>query len=103
MIDVLNAGNARSFISEARFPRHILSGTFDGRSYVSTLAKDLGMAVELARTIGAPAVYGGTTYALLAEAVAEGHGGDDFTRLYEMMDGLLGQYATQHQASATKP
>jgi 3-hydroxyisobutyrate dehydrogenase len=103
VIEVLNAGNARSFISEVRFPRHVLSGTFDGRSYVSTLTKDLGMAVELARSIGAPAVYGGITYALLAEAVAEGHGGDDFTRLYKMMDGLLGQYATQHQSSGRNP
>ena len=31
-IAVINAGNARSFVSEQRFPNHIISRTFDGRS-----------------------------------------------------------------------
>ena len=43
-IKVFNAGNARSYISEQRFPNHILSGKFDGRSTVSNLSKDLAMA-----------------------------------------------------------
>jgi len=97
-VEVLNSGNAPSYISDVRFPRHILSGTFDGRSYVSTLAKDLGMAVELARIIGVPAPYGKTTSALLDEAVAQGHGRDDFTSLYKMMDELLGHYAARYAA-----
>jgi len=97
-IEVLNSGNARSYISEARFPRHILSGTFDGRSYVSTLAKDLGMAVELARNMNVPAPYGNTTSALLDEAVARGQGRDDFTLLYKTMDELLGRYVARHPA-----
>ncbi len=95
VIEVLNSGNARSFISEVRFPRHILSGTFDGRSYVSTLAKDLGMAVKFAASLGAPLCYGSTTSELLDEAVAQGRGGDDFTLLYKAMDGLLSQHAEQ--------
>ncbi len=44
MIAVFNAANARSFISEVRFPRHILSGTWDGRSRVYNLHKDVAMA-----------------------------------------------------------
>src|SRR3712207_1721692 len=52
MINVFNAGNARSFISEVRFPKHIIPGTFDGRSTVSNLAKDLGMADDLAAQLG---------------------------------------------------
>jgi 3-hydroxyisobutyrate dehydrogenase len=93
VIEVLNSGNARSFISEVRFPRHILSGTYDG-SYVSTLTKDLGMAVKLAEQLGAPLAYGNTTFALLEEAVAKGHSRDDFTMLYKMMDELLVGYLT---------
>jgi 3-hydroxyisobutyrate dehydrogenase len=68
-VAVLNAGNARSFISEARFPNHILSGTYDGRSPVSNLAKDLAMAVDLEREIGMPAAYGPLTARLLARAL----------------------------------
>ncbi len=88
-IEVFNAGNARSFVTEVRFPKHILSGAFDGRSTVSNLAKDLGMAARFARETGAPARYGPLTSALLDSAVAEGMGGEDFTLLYRRIDALL--------------
>ena len=88
-IEVFNAGNARSFITEVRFPKHILSGTFDGRSTVSNLAKDLGMAARFAREMDAPALYGPLTAGLLQRAVADGMGGDDFTLLYRRIEELL--------------
>ena len=34
-IAVINSGNARSFVSETRFPDHIISRTFDGRSPIT--------------------------------------------------------------------
>ena len=40
VIEVFNSGNARSYISESRFPNHILSKKWDGRSRVSNLYKD---------------------------------------------------------------
>jgi 3-hydroxyisobutyrate dehydrogenase len=42
MIEVFNNSNARSYASQARFPRHILSGKWDARSRVYNLNKDLG-------------------------------------------------------------
>ncbi|MSQ20799.1 MAG: NAD(P)-dependent oxidoreductase [Betaproteobacteria bacterium] len=89
MIDVINAGNARSYISEARFPNHILSGKFDGRSRVANLAKDLGMAADLAADLGRPGVFGPLTASLLDRAMNEGMGERDFTTLYLEMDRLL--------------
>ena len=53
MIDVFNVSNAQSFASRERFPRHILSGAWDGRSRVYNLHKDLSMAVALAGELGA--------------------------------------------------
>lgn len=82
-VEVLNAGNARSFITERRFPDHILSGRFDGRSHVGNLAKDLGMAADLFRQMDTPGPYADLTAALLASALAQGLGTQDFTRLYE--------------------
>ena len=79
-IEVFNAGNARSFITEVRFPKHILSDTFDGRSTVSNLAKDLGMAARFARGDGrAGALRPAHRRAAADSAVAEGMGGEDFT------------------------
>ena len=48
MIEVINAGNARNYASERRFPDHILSGTWDARSRIYNLNKDVGMAVDMA-------------------------------------------------------
>ena len=45
-IAVINSGNARSFVSEKRFPDHVISRSFDGRSTTANLAKDLSMAAR---------------------------------------------------------
>ena len=47
VIDVFNSGNARSYISQSRFPNHILSEKWDARSRVSNLHKDLSMVTDL--------------------------------------------------------
>ncbi|HSM43149.1 MAG TPA: NAD(P)-dependent oxidoreductase, partial [Afifellaceae bacterium] len=88
LIAVFNAGNARSFISERRFPDHILSGTFDGRSRVYNLDKDVGMAIALADKLGATVNIGRDTYAYIREAVKQGREEDDFTRLYPDLERL---------------
>ncbi|WP_170149795.1 NAD(P)-dependent oxidoreductase [Rhodoplanes roseus] len=91
VVDVFNAGNARSFISEVRFPNHILSGRFDGRSTVSNLAKDLAMAAAFADQRGETAPYTHLTADLLQRAMALGWAADDFTTIYprlaELIDG----------------
>jgi 3-hydroxyisobutyrate dehydrogenase len=90
VVDVLNAGNARSFVSESRFPRHVLSGTWDGRSTVANLEKDLRMAADFAREIGTPGAYGPLTAGILTDAVNAGLAERDFTTLYRELDRLIG-------------
>ena len=98
VVEVLNAGNARSFVSERRFPDHILSGNWDGRSTVANLAKDLRMAVDLADEAAAPAAYGPLTARLLSDAVAAGLAERDFTTLYRELDRLLA--GLEHRAAS---
>lgn len=88
-VAVINAGNARSFVSEARFPNHIIPRTFDGRSRTANLAKDLAMAVELAHRAGQTSAYGALTARILARALDQGLGEEDFTRLYEHLVPLM--------------
>ena len=45
-------GNGRSYITEHRFPDHILSETWDARSRVYNLHKDVGMAIGMAGGAG---------------------------------------------------
>ncbi len=89
MIRVFNAGNARSFISERRFPDHILSETWDGRSRIFNLRKDVGMAVALSEELGSPMRLGHQTLAWLQAAVDAGMEEEDFTRLYPALDKLM--------------
>lgn len=86
MIKVFNAGNARSFISERRFPDHILSDTWDGRSRIYNLHKDVGMAVALSNELGSPMRIGHQTLAWLQAAVDADMEQDDFTRLYPSLN-----------------
>ena len=88
MIKVFNAGNARSFISERRFPDHILSKTWDGRSRIFNLRKDVGMAVALAEELGSPMRLGHQTLAWIQAAVDAGMEEEDFTRMYPALDKL---------------
>ncbi len=88
MIEVFNAGNARSFISERRFPDHILSGTWDARSRVWNLDKDVAMAVALADKLGATVHIGRATLAYIRQAMEQDRGEDDFTLLYRDFEKL---------------
>lgn len=90
MIGVFNAANARSYASQVRFPRHILSGSWDGRSRVYNLHKDLGMAVSLAGALGADVALGRATLAFLERAMARGMADRDFTLLYRHFERLRG-------------
>lgn len=89
MIDVFNVSNARSFISEVRFPRHILSGKWNGRSRVYNLRKDVSMAVDLAGELDSKVPLGALTRDFLDAAIAGGMNDTDFTRLYERFDEIV--------------
>ena len=97
MIKVFNAGNARSFISERRFPDHILSETWDGRSRIFNLRKDVGMAVALSEELGSPMRIGHQTLAWIQAAMDAGMEDEDFTLMYP----ALGQLAEKSGSSNT--
>ena len=86
MIDVFNVSNARSYASEARFPRHILSGKWDARSRVYNLNKDLGMALRMAEGLDMDARYTRETSEFLKKAIERGMAEDDYSLLYPVFD-----------------
>jgi 3-hydroxyisobutyrate dehydrogenase len=88
MIEVFNNSNARSYSSEFRFPRHILSETWDARSRVYNLNKDLGMAVRMAHSMGVEANYTNQTYNFLEKAINMGMSEKDYSLLYPQFDNI---------------
>lgn len=88
-VSVLNAGNARSFVSEVRFPRDVLKDEPSARSAVMTLAKDLGLARQMAARLGATAPYTGLTAQLLDTAEGAGDPARDFGLLFREFDSVV--------------
>ena len=88
VIDVFNSGNARSFISESRFPNHILSEKWDARSRVSNLHKDLSMVTNLLNNNQIDCPFGELTTAILQNAVSNGMADIDFSLLYSEYEKL---------------
>ncbi len=88
MVAVFNRANARSYASQVRFPRHILSKKWDGRSRIYNLHKDLRMAVSVAKAMGAAVPLGKVTLPFLRRAVALGMEDKDFTLLYREFERL---------------
>ena len=90
-VEVLNAGNARSFVTEVRFPRDILSGSMTARSHISNLEKDLGLAEKFAADLSARIPFGTMTHEMLAKALAAGHSDTDFSWLFPLYEDIADQ------------
>lgn len=93
-VDVLNAGNARSFVTDTRFPRDILSGTMQARSTISNLSKDLGLAVEFGAKLDAPCPYAQLTSAMLTVASDVDGAETDFSWLFPGFAAYAAEFET---------
>jgi 3-hydroxyisobutyrate dehydrogenase len=82
IIDVFNKSNARSFISEKRFPDHILNEKFDGKSVILNLKKDLNMANKLLKSLYNEKTYTSFTSKKLNKIDSK-FNEDDFTTIYK--------------------
>ncbi len=86
MIAVFNVANARSYASQFRFPKHILSKKWDARSRVFNLHKDLKMANEIAEKLKVNISLGKGTLEFLKKAMALGMQDVDYSLLYRDYD-----------------
>ena len=83
LIETFNVSNARSFISEHRFPNHILNNKFDGNSYLKNLKKDLDMIELISNKSKNSNNYIQLTNKLLKN-FNKNYDNHDFTELYKL-------------------
>lgn len=100
MIAVVNDSNGRSYATEVRFPRDILSGSWSGRSRIYNLHKDLTMGLALARRVRGGTKFSQATLHYLANAMQRGMGEEDFTLLYRDFDDIRRLPATPSKRGA---
>ena len=83
LIETFNVSNARSFISQHRFPNHILNNKFDGNSYLKNLKKDLDMIESISNKS-----KNSNNYIQLTNKLLKNFNKDfdnyDFTQLYKL-------------------
>ena len=83
LIETFNVSNARSFISQQRFPNHILNNKFDGNSYLKNLKKDLDMIESISNKSKNSNNYIQLTNKLLKN-FNKNFDNYDFTQLYKL-------------------
>jgi 3-hydroxyisobutyrate dehydrogenase-like beta-hydroxyacid dehydrogenase len=84
----VSAGASRTFDN---IPRSVLPGTFTAGGTLDIVAKDLQLARDLAREVGAPAHLGLLAHDVLSRAQAQGWGQEGFpiaARILEAMAGV---------------
>ena len=83
VIDVFNKSNARSYISENRFPNNILNGKFNGKSSIKNLKKDLKMINSILKNSKSKKKYTELSNEILSK-IDDKLNMKDFTNIYKM-------------------
>ena len=82
VINVFNKSNARSYISEKRFPDNILSGKFNGKSTINNLKKDLNMISSILEKTNLDMSYTKLSTNIL-NTIDDRFNENDFTTIYK--------------------
>jgi len=87
VIEVINASTGRSRATEETFKAQILTGAFASGARLDILAKDVELAVAQARVLDVEHSAANAVRALWAQAVKEGYGSEDLSRIYHFLEG----------------
>jgi 2-hydroxy-3-oxopropionate reductase len=87
MMDVINAGSGKNGATLDKFPKHVLPGTFDFGFPVSSVCKDIGLAIEECQALGVPMWLGQAARQLWTVAAQQDGGGRDLTELVRTVEG----------------
>jgi 3-hydroxyisobutyrate dehydrogenase-like beta-hydroxyacid dehydrogenase len=83
----LSAGASRTFDN---VPRSVLTGAFAAGGTLDIVAKDLSLACDLAREVGAPAHLGVLAHDVLSRAQAQGWGQEGFPIAARILEAMAG-------------
>jgi len=90
LIDIINAGSGRNSATQDKFPRSILTGTFDFGFATGLSYKDVRLCVDEAETLGVPMVVGAAVRQMLAVTQAKFGADSDFTCIAKVLEEWAG-------------
>ena len=85
LVDALNAGSGRSAISEVNYPKWILNGAFDSGFSMQLMRKDLRLAMDLVRQMGADVPLSKEVAAMWHSSETELADSDDFNSIVTLI------------------
>jgi 3-hydroxyisobutyrate dehydrogenase len=88
MLDAINASTGRNSTTDRKIPRDILTGSFASGFKLALMAKDVGIAAELARGLGIEAPFLRQTLKMWREAEKKLPAGADHVEIYKYQQKL---------------
>ena len=90
LIDIINAGSGRNSATQDKFPRAILTRTFDFGFATGLSYKDVRLCVDEAEALGVPMVAGAAVRQMLAITQARFGADSDFTSIAKVVEEWAG-------------
>jgi 3-hydroxyisobutyrate dehydrogenase len=88
MLDAINASTGRNSTTDRKIPRDILTGSFASGFKLALMAKDVGIAAELARGLGIEAPFLKQTLKMWRDAEKKLPAGADHVEIYKYQQKL---------------
>ncbi len=90
LIDIINAGSGRNSATQDKFPRAVLTRTFDFGFATGLSYKDVRLCLEEAEALGVPMVAGAAVRQMLAITQAKFGFDSDFTCIAKVVEEWAG-------------
>lgn len=90
LTDVVNASSGRNTATVDKFPRSVLTRTFDFGFATSLSYKDVKLCIDEAESLGVPMVAGAAVRQMLAITQAKFGPGSDFTSIARVVEEWAG-------------
>jgi 3-hydroxyisobutyrate dehydrogenase len=85
MLDVINGSSGKNWSTEKKWPAYVLPGTYSSGFALSLLVKDVGIAVDLAHSMGVPTQHAEATLERWRAAMAALPDGADHTEIARLV------------------
>ena len=90
VIEVLQVSSGRSYATDYKFPRYVLTRSFDDGFRLELLDKDLGILTRLGRELETPMFLASTVQQIVGLAKSKGYGKRGHTSIAEFIERLAG-------------
>jgi 3-hydroxyisobutyrate dehydrogenase-like beta-hydroxyacid dehydrogenase len=90
LIDIINAGSGRNSATQDKFPRSVLTRSFDFGFATGLSYKDVRLCVDEAESLGVPMVAGAAVRQMLAVTQAKFGADSDFTSIARVVEEWAG-------------